>query len=232
MKYSPSAFGIGQLSGSSGGTTAGRNRYGSYFRARVMPVNPATALQNAWRALYAVISQAWRGLTTAERDAWEAYALTLPPLSDSLGNPYTLNGQTAYQSVNGTVKVYDSTAALNDDPTTIVEPDPLVSVTITATAAITSLQVAYTATPLAALTKLVIKASPMVEGGVTYIKPSLLRQIHVSAAAAASPANILAAYEARFGSLVEGRKIRFQTFVISSTGGRSVVNDQIITIAA
>lgn len=135
MKYLPSALGVGQLSGSAGAVTASHNRYGAYLRAHVIPVNPATAAQTAWRAIQANISQAWRGLSAGQRADWNAYAVALPPRTDPLGSTYTLNGQTAFMSANSTVKLYDSTAAIITTSAGITIPTTLVSVTITCTAA-------------------------------------------------------------------------------------------------
>jgi hypothetical protein len=84
-----------------------------------------------------------------------------------------------------------------------------------------ALSVAFTATPTAALTKLVIEASPQLSAGINFIKPSMYRQIFVGAAASSSPSNILAAYNAKFGALVSGKKIFFRLWVVGSTGLRS-----------
>ncbi len=81
--------------------------------------------------------------------------------------------------------------------------------------------IAYTATPVAALTKVLIEASAQQSAGVAFIAPSKYRQISVSAAAAASPANILAAYNAKFGALISGKRIFLRVTVIGSTGLRS-----------
>jgi hypothetical protein len=81
-----------------------------------------------------------------------------------------------------------------------------------------ALSIAYTTTPLAAGVKLMIKATPQLSAGVTVLPKSKLRFVMVSAAAAASPANILAAYTALFGSLVAGSKIFFELTPISATG--------------
>lgn len=232
MKYLPSALGVGQLSGSAGAVTASHNRYGAYLRAHVIPVNPATTAQTAWRALMANISQTWRSLTAAQRADWNAYGGALPPRIDALGSPYTLNGQTSFMSANTAIKLYDPLAALITTPALITLPANLTSVTITTAAAIAAFSVAYTATPLAAATKLVVYATPQQGAGVQYVKPSLLAKIFVSAAAAASPANVLAAYNAKFGTLVAGKKIRVRTIVINSSGGRSIADDQIITVGA
>lgn len=90
--------------------------------------------------------------------------------------------------------------------------------------------IAYTTTPLAGSTKLVVYATQQLSPGVNFVKEGLYRQIFLSAAAAASPANILAAYNARFGTLVAGKKIGFKFVVISASGGRSNVARQLITV--
>src|SRR5437016_1082108 len=81
--------------------------------------------------------------------------------------------------------------------------------------------VAYTATPLAALTKVIIEATKQLSPGVSFVPRSLYKQIQVSAAAAASPANILAAYNARYGALVSGKRIFVRVTVITSDGQRT-----------
>lgn len=81
-----------------------------------------------------------------------------------------------------------------------------------------TLSVAFTATPAAALTKVVIEASPQVSAGRNFINPSWYRQIFVGAAATTSPADILTAYNAKFGALQSGKKIFFRTRVVGSTG--------------
>lgn len=78
--------------------------------------------------------------------------------------------------------------------------------------------VAFTATPTAALTKLVIEATPQVSAGKTFVNPSWYRQVFVGAAASATPANILAGYNAKFGALISGKKIFLRSRVVGSTG--------------
>ena len=81
--------------------------------------------------------------------------------------------------------------------------------------------VAYTATPLTASTKVLIEATPQLSQGVAFVSRSKFRSILVSAAAAASPANILTAYNAKFGALISGRRIFVRTTVLTSDGQRS-----------
>lgn len=81
-----------------------------------------------------------------------------------------------------------------------------------------ALSIAYTATPLAAGVKLVIEATGQLSPGRTFIRRSEYKVVTVTAAAAASPANILAAYNALFGALVSGQKIGFRITPYTSTG--------------
>lgn len=81
-----------------------------------------------------------------------------------------------------------------------------------------TLSIAYTATPLASGVKLHIEATPPQSAGVNIVPKSKLRSLQVTAAAAASPANVLAAYTAKYGSLVAGQKIFFRLTPIGGTG--------------
>jgi len=197
-------------SGSQAGTTAGRNRFGQYFRTRAIPVNPSTPQQLVQRARLSTNAAAWRALTDAQRAGWETLGLQLIR-TDSLGQTYNLNGFLAYCSVNNN-NLDAGNAAVSDAPA-IVTPPALLTATITLTAA--ALSIAYTATPLGAGVRLFSFVSPQQSAGRAFNGD--YRLIAVSAAAAASPANIYAAYVARLGLPVVGSRIFFmlQTY---STG--------------
>jgi len=93
MKFVPS---IGaDYSGSLGGITASRNRYGSYFRRKSSPVNPSTSRQVAVRTAFATAVVGWTMLTAAQRAAWATYA-TNTPFVDGLGNQTFVTGQNMY----------------------------------------------------------------------------------------------------------------------------------------
>lgn len=86
-----------------------------------------------------------------------------------------------------------------------------------------ALSVAYTATPLAAGTKLVIEATRQLSAGINFQQRGAYKVISVTAAAAASPANILAAYIVIFGALISGTKILFRAYTINAAGVASPV---------
>ena len=187
-------------SGSEAGLTYSRNRYGQYVRSRATPVNPNSTAQGQVRARLSANAAAWRALTALQRAGWASLGSQMSR-ADALGQSYTLNGFQAYVSVNN-----NQTAAGNavlDDAPALVTPEAIVTCTPSATAA--TLSVAYTVTPLPAGARLFVFASQQRSAGRAY--EGDLRLVHVSAAAAASPANIFSAYEARFGVPVVGNRI-------------------------
>lgn len=190
-------------SGSLAGQTSSRNRYGQYRRTRATPVNPNTGFQGSARARLALNAAAWRALTDIQRAGWESLGSGMSR-TDSLGQSYTLNGFSAYCSVNSNLLAAGE-AAVSAAPA-LLTPPGLTTATITLTAA--AFSVAYTVTPLPASTRLFMFASPQRSAGRSF--ESDYRLISVSAAAAASPANVFSAYQARLGTPVVGQRVFIQ----------------------
>lgn len=89
-----------QASGSIDGMTASRNRFGRYMRSRANPVNPLTPQQVAVRAIFAMYSQMWGStLTDAQRATWALYGANVP-VTDKLGDPINLPGNSWYIGLN------------------------------------------------------------------------------------------------------------------------------------
>lgn len=191
---------IAPESGSLQGETASRNRYGQYRRSRATPVNPNSTAQGAVRARMSANAAAWRSLTDNQRAGWESLGGQMTR-TDSLGQSYTLNGFGAYCSVNNN-NLAAGNAVVSDAPG-LLTPETLTTVVVTLTAA--SFSIAYTPTPLGAGERVFVYASPQRNAGRSF--EGDLRLVHVSAAAAASPAVILTAYTARFGVPVLGNKV-------------------------
>lgn len=187
-------------SGSEAGTTFSRNRFGQYTRRRAVPVQPRTTFQLNQRARQTTNAAAWRALTDAQRAGWKSLGL-LMTRADSLGTSYDLNGFLAYCSVNNN-KLQAGDAAVSDAPAIVTPPDVL---TATITLSSVAFSVAYTPTPLAAGVRLFIRCSPQQSAGRQFNGD--YRLISVTAAAAASPSNILAAYTARLGVPVTGNRV-------------------------
>jgi hypothetical protein len=122
--------GVTAMSGSIGGSTYARNRFGYYLRPRTKPVNPNSTLQIAVRTEMAFFTQRWHDtLSAAQRTAWATYAAAVP-VKNRLGETVYLTGFNWYLAVNvfrttnGNSKCDPGPAAL-----TLVESDPSFSVT-------------------------------------------------------------------------------------------------------
>lgn len=187
-------------SGSLAGQTSSRNRFGQYRRTRAIPVNPASSAQGLARARLSVAAAAWRALTDAQRAAWRDLGLSMTR-TDSLGQTYDLTGTQAFVSVNSS-----NAAAGNAQVTAapgLVTPSAILTATITLTAA--AFSIAYTPTPLGAGERLFTFVSPQRSAGRSF--ESDYRLLAVSAAAAASPADVYAAYVAKFGVPIVGNRV-------------------------
>jgi hypothetical protein len=172
-------------------------------------VNPNTTFQGAIRTRFAALSAGWSGLTAAQRAGWADLASGITR-TDALGQQYTMSGSQCYMAIN--MCNLDAGNSVVADAPAKVSPVSLLTATITSTGG--TLAIAYTTTPLPAGARLFVYASPQRSAGRSY--EGDLRLVHVSAAAAASPANILSAYITRFGAPVVGNKIFFSLQVYLS----------------
>jgi hypothetical protein len=211
-------------SGSVAGTTSSRNRFGQYRRTRAIPVNPDSSAQAGVRARQSANAAAWRALTDLQRAGWDSLGLSFVR-TDSLGQTYNLTGFMAFCSVNNVnLAAGDPTTA---DAPAYLTPDALTSVDITLAA--DTFSIAYTVTPLPTDARLAVFASPQRSSGRRY--ESDYRLIQVSAAAAASPADIFTAYSARLGTPVEDNRI-FVSCVVYLGGFASAPIIQSAIVAA
>lgn len=189
--------------GKLGGHVFSKNRAGAYVRSKVTPSNPQTADQVAQRALLASASQSWRGLTEVERLAWNG-AVANYATTNVFGDIVNPTGATLHTRLNINVALVGGAPITTPPlPVGIVSPAGL---TITPDATGGSFEVAWTGGAVPAGTKMVVECSPMVSVG-RYNVNNRLRVVATFAAAATSPQDIIAAYEAKFGSLVAGQKV-------------------------
>lgn len=190
-------------SGSYQGITSSRNRFGQYVRNRSTPVQPRTVAQLGVRTRLSLNAAAWRGLTSAQRDGWTSLGLSISR-TDSLGQTYNLTGFAAYCLVNNNLD-FAGSAKISDAPAYSV-PAGILTATPTLTGGGSPVfSIAYTTTPLATGVKLIVRASPQRSAGRTF--EADYRFIFLSAAAAASPANVLSGYAAKFGNPVTGNRV-------------------------
>lgn len=233
MKYVPGLM-VGQLSGKAGSTVAARGRFGSYFRTRNMPTDPNTIPQQKQRDILTAASKYWgASLTEIQRSAWDSAALSIAK-TDSLGSTYYQSGFDYFCSSVSNVSLYAGSLNYVSIPPIGSAPAAILTAAITASAGAGTISLAYTTTPLSGGVKMVVECTAPMSPGRKYIRKSDYRQIFVTAAAAASPANIATAYTARFGTIeaAEDKVINFRVFTINNEGLRSAYTTGTATIAA
>lgn len=90
---------VSDMRNSLNGSVMSKNRYGSYLRNKITPVNPQTVAQQNARALFGSISTAWRTLTQAARNSWLNGTQNFP-FNDIFGDQKFLSGQTLFVKLN------------------------------------------------------------------------------------------------------------------------------------
>lgn len=197
-------------SGSQGSKTASRNRGGQYIRQRAFPVQPRSAAQVNQRARLTTNSAAWRALTSSQMAAWIAFGNSFT-ITNSLGVPINLTGAQAYNKVN-CVNLLNGDAVVNTPP-----PLPsFVAVTVTALTAVAATPaLKLTGTSPASGTKFMVYCSAQVSAGVNFMNN--WRYIETFTAATSGSFDITAAWTAKFGALIVGKKI-FAKVVQSQSG--------------
>lgn len=129
-------------SGSMGGTTWSRNRFGAYARARTKPVNPNTARQQTMRSLMASLTARWgQTLTDAQRLAWNQYGDNVV-MKNRVGQDIHLTGFNHYIRSNSVIS--DAGSPLVDAGPVIYElPEQDPALAISASAATQDVSVTF-----------------------------------------------------------------------------------------
>lgn len=230
MKYIAGLM-VGVLSGKAGNTVASRGRFGTYIKTRAMPTNPNTSAQQSVRDTLAAAALQWASLTPTERTSWDTYAGTLTK-TNPLGATYVPTGFNEFVGNASNLAIYNGFNSGNPATPIGAAPASIATATLTYVGG-TSGSLAYTATPLPASTKLVIECTGPMSPGRKFIRNSDYRQIFITAAAAASPANIFSAWEARYGDSTNyvGKVINFRVYTLNDQGLRSAYTSGFATIS-
>lgn len=216
--------------GSVGGLTYTKGRFGAVARIKVSPVQPRTGIVLTVRGLFATLAKRWATvLTDAQRAGWNSLAAA-NPRTNVFGNSYTMTGLQIYASVNRNRQII-SAPILDAAPANLAVTN-LLTITPAAAAVAATFTVAFTATPLDGDHRIIIQASGPFNPGRSFFGANL-KQILASAAGAASPADIHAAYIALFGALRATNKIQVRAFTINgSNGAASTPLAADVTVAA
>lgn len=206
---------VSEMRGKLNGSVFSRNKGGAYLRTKVTPLNPQTSAQVAARNRLSAFAQGWRNLTQAQRDAWNAAVANFKS-TDVFGDLKEKTGLQLYIQLNVNIDLVGA-AAITEPPVPI-GADALTSLTAAFAETGQTGTVAFAPTPVPANHSLVIEATPQISAGISNAN-SLFRVIQIEAAAAATPANIAAAYIAKFGALVAGQKIIVRAKLVAEKTG-------------
>jgi hypothetical protein len=203
--------------GKLGGHVASKNRAGSYFRTKVTPVNPQTSFQSVVRNRLAGLSSGWRGLTAAQRAAWNGAVVDFQK-TDIFGDIKTPSGFNLYQKLNNNL-LNIGIAAISTPPQ-IVAVDAFSTLSLAAEDGTVAESLELTFTPaIAADHKVKVYATAPMSAGISFVK-SEYRQIAVLDNGDTSAYNLLAEYQAKFGSTGEaGQKIFVKVVQVESASG-------------
>jgi len=211
----------GSISGSIGGTTYSRNRYGVYIRRRAIPVQPETPSQLQARQRMAHISSAWKSLTAAQRSAWKTWAAT-NPVFDSLGQAQTLQGNSAYIMLNN--RLLTASQPVITDPPVIPPPDALETLEINITPTPLTVNLVFTPSPLDDNSLLWVRGTVTDTSTKVFVK-NLLKIVKISSTEQASPLNITTELQQLFGTISSGQKIHIRASILDIRSGMlSVAN--------
>jgi len=208
MKYTAGIL-IGQASGSIGGETASRNRFGPYLRNRAIPTNPNTAEQVAARGRLADASQLWGTLTADQQNAWNT-AADNNPIVDALGQAQNLTGH--LQCVkNNTIKLINE-VAMSTLPILQTVTTALLTLAVEADIGAGDTEINFTPTPVETWERVWVWAAVVDSPGVSYVE-NLYKLVHTGTLEDASPIDIEAAVEARFGELIVGQTLHVKVLI-------------------
>jgi len=201
--------------GAIGGQQIKGTRFGPIIMPRTYVTNRHTTAQGLQRALVTNITRNWTStLTDAERQDWRDLAAANPQ-TDIWGSTFQLAGIDMFLRLN----IRRFLAALSYFTT--APSDQVVTSPLTATlssVAGPTLTLAWTATPAPTNHHVRIYTARQQSAG-TSVATKRYRLTELSSAGAASPLNIKAPYETRFGPLTAGKKIFAQLSFWNSING-------------
>jgi hypothetical protein len=212
------------------GNVFSKNKAGSFVRRKVSPSQPHTPRQSAVRSALSGLSKAWGGtLTDTQRAGWEGLAAA-NPVKDVFGSNIILTGLQMYIRLNQAL--LEAGQARIDDAPPALSVAAFTSLSGAAAAGAATFTATYVPTPVPAATTLEIWATQQFSPGRASFGGKY-RLLQSFAPAAASPANIKAAYVAKFGTLVAGKKIGIgAVHVDNTTGARTQMFTATVTVAA
>jgi len=208
---------VADIRGKLNGGVHSRNKGGSIIRTKVTPTNPSTVYQQAVRSNVQQIANAYPNLLSdAQRASWTSYGQSAGAIS-IFGNGTILSGIAAFQAVNLIILAAGGTLLMDAPSTGLISS--INSASLTANHVGPALSVTFTPSPLVGPEGIYIFATPAISPGIGNTSTRLRLIGYVSAGA--SPLDILALWQARFGTFPAsaGQRIAVTIQVMNLTTG-------------
>lgn len=207
------------------GSVMSKNRYGSYMRNKITPVNPQTQYQQNARMILSSLSSGWAGLSESERAGWNALASQVP-FTDIFGDVQHLSGQVMYVKLNANlIKIAEapnSTAPVMES----IPPMLLDGLDAEQTAgALVTLDAEFVQQTVPAGYQIVIYATPPIKPGISFVK-NQYRMIGAIDTITSGVANALTLWNDRFGAVTAGQKIFLRAALVNETTGQQGIPSQ------
>jgi len=218
----------GKFSGRMSGNVMQRNGRTRMFVVPPLIRNAYTMLQ---RGRFTTQSAAYKSLTASQIVAWQGASFATG--SDRFGNPVFSKGKNAFVSCN--VNLIDTGQATIVTPVVGAPTPAILTATLTMAAGAGTVSLAYGASPTnAAVEHMFFCTKPLLN---TIGRPSksAFRFTALIAHGSATPANLAAAYIAKFGAITgfSGRLVYFQLWAVNNLSGEKIPSvGGVCTIAA
>jgi len=210
--------------GKLGGQVASKSRSGNYWRTKVSGTNPQTTAQLEVRSRLTGFSQLWRTLGAAAITAWNG-AVDQWSRTNVFGNTVNPTGKNLYTRLNANIQSVGGAAIT-------AVPLPLGAQQVVAGALVMTnggaKTIAYTGTTV--LSTVQVWATAPQSPGIRFLK-NKYRLIGTFLGNTASPVDISADYEAKFGEPAVGQYIGVKLVAIRLTTGENSLPSESTTLA-
>lgn len=213
------------------GSVMSKNRYGSYVRNKVTPVNPQSSFQQAVRQRLGSLSSSWRNLSQAQRVAWAEVAKNAP-FTDIFGDTKTLDGKSFFVKLNSNLLGIGQPQM---DNAPILGEVPSIALAGASAATDGAVTISIDSTTVPAGFALKVYATPALPAQINFVK-NRYRELAGTATVTDGDAILTTAYANRFaapGDPDEGKRVHFRAVLINTTTGQQGVPvERIATVEA
>lgn len=221
MKIKYSAL-VSDARGKLNGSVASKNRYGSYLRNKITPVNPQSTAQMEARQRFGALSSMWKSLTQSQRNSWLSGVKAFP-FTDIFGDIKHLSGNSLFVKLNSNLEKIGSAPILSAPEATGVSTLPDFELSpIKSAGVLTGLQLEFSDFAVPSGESLVVYATPPQGPGKNFVK-SEYRFIG-TATVDDDLGDIFSIYASRFGTNAPAnQKIFVRIALVNTTTGEQGV---------